>query len=476
MKLLQLLNGIDAKIIGKSSRNITHLSHIAGECSKDSIFFCLKGKQTDGQKYIEEAEHGGCRVIVTEEAIENKHITQIIVADSRKAMSQIAANFYDNPASKLKIIGVTGTNGKTTVCHMVKHVLQTKNTVGIIGTNGAEFCGKKIVTNMTTPDPIILHKILAQMANSGVQIVVMEMSAHAIFLQKLWGVMPHRIAFTNLSQDHLDYFENMDKYFEAKAAVFAGQKYDKSVVCIDTEYGDKIAQLSKNVLTCSSEAKNADIIAKNNRHTIFGQSFDCLCGAETQNFKINLFGKFNLQNAIVAITICKAYGIALENIAASLETFEGVDGRFDCMTYGSTKIIVDYAHTPDGLDSLLATTRELEPKEKLVCVFGCGGNRDASKRPLMAAVAEKYADFVIVTTDNPRYEDNYKIAQDIVAGFLKKKYKVLLDRGQAIREAIDITKKGGIVVIAGKGAETQMEIGGTKLEFNDKKFVKKLFE
>ena len=474
MKLSQILNDVSAKVVGKKHRHITGMSNVANDCNNETIYFCLKGKQADGKNYIKDAENNGCKVIVSEEAIENKNLTQIIVPDARKAMSKMAANFYGNAASRLKVIGVTGTNGKTSVCNMVAHILKDQYNVGIIGTNGAEYNGHKIATNMTTPDPIFLHKIFAEMEQNGVEVVIMEMSAHAIFLQKLWGIMPRIVAFTNLSQDHLDYFENMDKYYEAKAGLFAGQNYQKAVVCTDTEYGQRIAKISKNVLTCSTTNNNADIFVASNKHTTFGQTFVCNNNGQNQQFEISLLGKFNLQNAVVAIGVCKAFGFELEKIASLLESFEGVDGRFECISHNNTNIIVDYAHTPDGLDSLLFAIREQHPKEKLVCVFGCGGNRDASKRPLMAAVAEKYSDYVIVTTDNPRYEDNYKIAEDIVAGFSKKKYVVFLDRGQAIREALEMTKKGGVVVLAGKGAENYIEVGGAKLEFNDKKYVKKV--
>lgn len=474
MKLSQILSGIEAKIIGSKHRNISGLYHVASECKSGSIFFCLKGRQNNGADYIAEAIKNGAKVIVTEEASSTKHITQVIVPNARKAMSQMAANFYGNAADRLKIIGVTGTNGKTSVCHMVAHILKDKYNVGIIGTNGAEFNKTKIQTNMTTPDPIMLHEIFAKMEQNGVEVVAMEMSAHAIFLHKLWGIMPHIIAFTNLSQDHLDYFENMQTYYNAKASIFEGKNYTSAVVCVDTGYGKQIAAISKNVTTCATVPNQADIFVSDIKHTTYGQTFDCTAKEQTQNIELHLFGKFNLQNAIVAVSICKVFGLSLAEIAANIATFEGVDGRYDCITCGNQKIIIDYAHTPDGLNNLLASIRQLAPKDKLVCVFGCGGNRDTQKRALMGTVAEKYADYVIVTTDNPRFEDNYKIAEDIICGFSKKKYEILLDRGQAIRRSIDLTQKGGIVVIAGKGAENYIEIGSNKIEFNDKKFVKSI--
>ena len=474
MKLLKLLDGVDCKIIGSTLRNVNHLTHIAQDAKKDSVFFSLKGKLHDGNNWIDEAINNKCRVIVTESSIAcSKNITQIIVPDARKAISQIAANFFDRPAEKLKIVGVTGTNGKTTTTTMIAHILKEKHNVAIIGTNGAIYGGKKVDTGFTTPDPIALQQLFADMVKQKIEYVVMEMSAHAIYLKKLFNIHFEVIAFTNLSQDHLDYFENMENYFAAKEQIFKDGQYNAAVVCVDTAYGQRLKEICQKCITCSVAESNADIFIKNVAHTTHNQSFDVISNNQSVEFNINLLGKFNLQNAIVAISVCHKLGYSLEEISTRLISFVGVAGRFESYEAKNCSIIIDYAHTPDGLYNLLMTAKDIA-SGKLYCVFGCGGNRDRDKRPIMASVAEKFADYTFVTTDNPRFEDNYEIAMDIVKGFSKKKWEIILDRGQAIREAIKRSKKGDIVVIAGKGAENYIDVLGTKIEYSDTSLVKKI--
>ena len=469
MKLKQLLNNLDCKICGKANVNVTSLQHIAQQATKGSIFFCLNGKVSSGEDWASDAIKNGCKVIVTQSSINvPKSITQIIVKDARIAMSQIAANFYGNPADNLNIIGVTGTNGKTTTTNMIAHVLSQTNNVGVIGTLGAKYCGKTVDTGFTTPDPIILQQIFADMVNCGVKYVVMEMSAHAIYLNKLYGINPQVVAFTNLSQDHLDYFENMENYYQAKKQLFTAGNYKHAVVCTDSAYGKQLAADCPNCITCNTTSTNADVKATLIEHSIGGQKFNITCKSGSQVFDIKLLGNFNLQNVCVAISCLLACNLSLSQIANSMQNMQGVPGRFESYYNGKITIIVDYAHTPDGLKNLLSTARDVAGKGKLVCVFGCGGNRDTDKRPQMAAIAENLSDYVIVTNDNPRFEDSYKIAQDICGGFAKNKHCVLLDRGQAVRKAVSMCKPGDIVVLAGKGAEEYMDICGKKIDFSDK--------
>lgn len=474
MKLFALLDGLDYKIIGNIHKKVQKLSNIAQDCDKNTIYFCLKGKENNGANYIELATNNGCNIIVCENSFApKKGVAQIIVDNARRAMSIISANFYSKPAEKLKIIGVTGTNGKTTTTTMIYHVLSKRYKVGLIGTNGACYNGKVIDTGFTTPDPILLHKLFKDMVDCGIEYVVMEMSAHAIYLDKLYGINPLVVAFTNLTQDHLDYFENLDNYFDAKAKLFKDFDYKKSVICIDGDYGEKLKDISKNVITCSV-IKKADIFMSNISHNNSGQTFVVQDKAGSDQISIKLLGGFNLQNSIITISVCRCLGFRFDEIAEYLADFTGVDGRFQNYLLKNCNVIIDYAHTPDGLYNLLITARQVAENSKLICVFGCGGNRDREKRPIMGAISEKYADYTIVTTDNPRFEDNYKIAMEICGGFSKRKHEIILDRGQAIREAISRCKKGDVVVIAGKGAEPYMDINGTKIDYSDKTQIEKI--
>lgn len=474
MKLSKLLKNIECTIIGSRFRNITHLSNIAQECKNGWIYFGLNGKTNNGQEYIKTAISNGCKVVVCEQSVNIKNITQIIVQDARKAMSLIASNFYDNPQKQLKLIGVTGTNGKTTTTNIISHILKTKYNVGLIGTNGVFYAGKNYQTGFTTPDPILFYGILRDMANNGVQYVVVEYSAHAIYLQKLYGIYSEVVAFTNFSQDHLDYFETLDNYFDAKAQLFMDGNYNNSVVCVDEDYGKKIEKLAKNSVTCSTKNTGANIFVEEIEHTTNSQTFILNIFGEKIKFETSLMGKFNIQNLVVAISVCLKLGLQTQEIVDAIKTLPGIAGRFEAYANLENIVIIDFAHTPDGLKNVLKTTQELAGKNRVICVFGCGGNRDASKRKEMGEIAEKYADFSIITTDNPRFEDNWDIAQEIASGFSKNKYEIVLDRGQALRKALEICRAGDVVLLAGKGSETYTEINGTKYYSSDKELVQKV--
>lgn len=474
MKLNKLLKNVECTVIGNKMRNISHLSNIAQDCNNGWVYFCLNGKNANGQEYIKTALSNGCKVIVCEHSVNIKNITQIVVKDARKAMSLMASNFYENPQNNLKLIGVTGTNGKTTTTHIISHILKTKYNVGLIGTNGVFYAGKNYQTGFTTPDPILFYSILRDMANSGVEYVVVEYSAHAIYLQKLYGIYSQVVAFTNFSQDHLDYFENLDTYFDAKAQLFVDGNYNNAVVCIDDLYGQKIAKISTNVTTCSTKNIPANIFVENIEHTTHSQTFILNIFGEKVKVDTSLMGKFNIQNLVVAIAVCLKLNIQKQEIIGAIKTLNGIAGRFEVYSNLDNIVIIDFAHTPDGLKNVLKTTQELAGKNRVICVFGCGGNRDSSKRKEMGEIAEKYADYSIITTDNPRFEDNWDIAQQIAVGFSKNKYEIVLDRGQALRKALEICRVGDVVLLAGKGSETYTEINGTKYYSSDKELVMKV--
>lgn len=474
MKLSKLLKDVDYTIIGNKLRKVIHLSNIAQDCKDGSIYFCLNGKTNNGSEYIKSAVANGCRVIVSEQSIGIKNITQIIVKDARIAMSIMASNFYDNPNKHLKIIGVTGTNGKTTTTHIIAHILKTKYSVGLVGTNGVFYCGKNYQTGFTTPDPIMFYRILKDMVNSGVEYVVVEYSAHAIQLQKLYGICSEVVAFTNLSQDHLDYFGDMQTYYLAKAKLFEQLDYNNAVICIDDEYGRKISKIAKKVFTCTTKKLSANIFVEHIEHTTNSQIFETNILGKKMMFETHLLGSFNIQNLVVAIAVCLKLNMSENEIADAIKSLNGINGRFECYSNNINTVIIDFAHTPDGLENVLKATCEIAGKNRTICVFGCGGNRDETKRPEMGRIAGEYADYSIITTDNPRFEDNWDIAQEISAGFKKNNYEIILDRGQALRKALEMCREGDVVLLAGKGAETYTEINGSKYYFSDKELVMKV--
>lgn len=466
MKLFRLLKNCKGRVLGNTNAEIMGLYHKDTEVKNGGLFFCLRGTHVDGCDYVKSAVHNGAVAVVTESEIQNLHgVTQFIVKNARESMSQIACEFYGNPASKLKIIGVTGTNGKTTISTMIANVMGfAGKKVGLIGTNGVFIAGKKYNSNMTTPDPIELQYYFSKMVKSKCEYVCMEVSAHALDLCKIDGFKFDISIFTNLSEDHLDYFKTMDRYFEAKAKLFS-QKHSKfALINIDNEEGKFLSEcININYATYSINEKSsyfASEIKSYENHQKFYFNNDC-------EFKINMLGKFNVSNALAAISVLKYLKFDYHVIKQAFEQMQSVDGRFNLRVVNGVKVIVDYAHTPDGLENLLNATREVAEDKKLVVVFGCGGNREVQKRAKMGEIATKVADFVIISTDNPRFESRIKIAKDIEKGVVSSNYKIELDRSKAIFEAIKMSKEGDVVVIAGKGSENYIDENGEKTPYSD---------
>jgi len=482
MKLINLLSGIEFKCDGNLNINIDGLFHNSKEVVKNSLFFALNGTNLKGEDYALEAINNGARVVVSQNELSlPSGVVNVVVKDVRAAMSKMAANYYNNPSEKMIIIGVTGTNGKTTTTYMLKSIFETAGKkVGVIGTNGIVIKDKKIDVGFTTPDPILLQKYLFEMAEKGIDVVCMEVSAHALELQKLWGVLSDIALFTNLTQDHLDYFKTMDNYKRAKSKYFTKEMSKFAVVNLDDNFGFELFNnIEIPVLTYSKNEKNeyissfADIIAIDNKHSLDSQTFTVQTIKGSQKIKLNISGGFNVSNALGAIAAGIMCGLDLKTIAKGLGSLKKVDGRFNTFDVNGVRVVIDYAHTPDGLENILKATREIT-EGKVYSVFGCGGNRDSSKRPIMGRISERNADFTILTSDNPRFERPEDIVKDIQTGMERGNYVSILDRKKAIEYAISLADKGDSVVIAGKGSEPYIDMLGVKTPYEDRKVVENL--
>lgn len=446
---------------------------------KNALFVCLQGANTDGHFKAQEAIKNGAVAIVTERKLDCTAL-QIVVPSTRKALGKIAANFYLNPANKLKIIGITGTNGKTTTSYLVASILKKAGKeTGIIGTLGILYKNKKLPSDLTTPDPLALHETLADMYAHGVEYVVMEVSAHALYYYKTEGISFCACIFTNLTQDHLDFFPSMDEYGEAKARLF-----DPSVCAVAIVNGDdekcrsmvfKREKAGTKTLFYGLDTPTdcfAVITEENLKKT------ECLLNISDKLCRVDLLltGRHNVYNALAAAACAVELGIDVSTIEEGLSSLKSVCGRLEMVAeVGSAYVYVDFAHTPDGLEKSLNALKK-HCKGRLVCLFGCGGNRDKSKRPLMGEVVAKKSDFAVLTSDNPRYEDPLDIIADIEKGYRRfsARYVVVPDRRKAIDYALDFLKKDDVLLVAGKGGEEYQEIMGIKYAFDDHTVIETL--
>lgn len=440
-----------------------------------TLFFCLDGTNIDGHTLAARAAQKGAAAFVCERELPINR-PQIIVKNTRRQLALSCSAFYGHPCAKLKIIAITGTNGKTTTTYIVKSILESAGyKVGLIGTNCIMIGSDVKKASLTTPDPTQLHEVFAKMAESKVDYVVMEASAHALWLDKLDGVKFEVAAFTNLTQDHLDYFGTMKKYAEAKRRLFIGARAKKCVINVDDAFGRELA------LECESELftygcdNPSDVFAidlsmSEGGLKYFLNSFDDVAG-----IKFNLPGRFNMYNTLCAATIGAALDIPVKSVARGIRRITKIDGRFNMIGTSKCSVIIDFAHTPDGLKNVLSSIREFVTG-RIITVFGCGGERDAGKRPQMGEVVGALSDLCIITSDNPRGEDPEKIIDDVAKGIRSDNYLRISDRRQAIRRALKDAVKGDIVLIAGKGAEDYQEIGGVKYPYNDERYVMELLE
>lgn len=476
MNLENLIKNLEAKVIGETNIDILDITYNSKKVKKGSLFVCLCGENSDGHDFAKDAERNGAAAILCEKQVQVK-IPQIIVSSTRKALSKVFSCFYDNPQNKLKIIGLTGTNGKTTTSFLIKSILEESGKkVGLIGTQGA-FIGKQFFqTGLTTPDPQLLFKLLKQMVDFGVEYVVMEVSAHALALDKTEGIIFEVGVLTNLTQDHLDFFKTMENYQRAKFKLFEENKIKSAVLNFDDEFGRKLAETITVPFLSYSLNNPSDVFAakignRNGKNKFIVNILDNVFDVES-----NLIGEFNIYNSLAAASVAAMLGCSTKQIKNGLEKLLGVEGRLNRFNLSNGVVaFIDFAHTPDGIEQALNAIRELKFKQ-IITVFGCSGNRDKDKRHKMGQIAEKLSDYVVLTTDNPRFENPELILDDIEIGMEKTAHTRFVSREQAIEFALTLAKKGDCVAILGKGAETYQDINGVNVPYSDFEVVKNFNE
>ena len=475
MKLKQLLQGVQVTALhADPDMEITGMTFDSRKVQSGDLFMAVSGFATDGNRFIPSAMEKGAAVVVTARQPE-QDVSYAVVESDRLAMAQIAANFYDHPAKKLCMIGVTGTNGKTSVTLLLKHILETVKgaKVGLIGTMENLIGNRVIPTERTTPESPDLQALFAQMVEEGCEYAIMEVSSHALALERVGGVHYDVAAFTNLTEDHLDFHKTMDNYAETKAMLF--DRCHKAVGNLDDSWYATVCGNAKcPVLTTGVEA-NATLTAKNLCLLADGIQFTAVYGDQQVEINLPIPGKFTVYNALTVLGVALQLGISLEDSAKALKTAKGVKGRVEVVpTPGKPyTVLIDYAHTPDGLENVLSSVKGF-CKGRLIAVFGCGGDRDPVKRPIMGRIGTQIADIAVITSDNPRTEDPHAIIRDILEGVEDKNgCTVIENRVQAIRYAMDIAEKDDIIVLAGKGHETYQEICGVKNHLDEREEVAK---
>ena len=474
MKLSQLLADVNVlKMNISEDLEITQVVYDSRKVTPGCMFVAITGFATDGNRYIPMALEKGAAVVVTAQP-QQAHIPYVQVESDRLALAQIGANFYGHPGDAMELIGITGTNGKTSSTLLLKHVLEQVQgaKVGLMGTMENMIGAESIPTERTTPESFELQVLLAQMRDAGCTHAIMEVSSHALTLERVAGLHYAVAAFTNLTEDHLDFHKTMENYCDAKAELF--RRCDKAVANKDDEWFARMTKSATCQMLTTSVKGDADLQAENLELLSDGISFTAVYGKQRVAVKLPIPGKFTVYNALTVLGCAMQLDIPLEKAARALATAKGVKGRVEVVpTPGEDyTVLIDYAHTPDGLENVLSSVKGF-CKGRLIAVFGCGGDRDPVKRPIMGRIGVELADHAIITSDNPRTEEPLKIIQDILKGVdsTKNNYEVLENRPKAIQHAMDIAKKNDIIVLAGKGHETYQEICGVKHHLDEREVV-----
>ncbi len=480
VKLSQLLETLKEKeVSGPRNIEIREISYDSKRVKRNSLFVAIPGFRTDGHRFINEALLKGAQAVVTEQKIPlGEGITGIRVPDTRKALALLADKFFSRPSRKIRLIGITGTNGKTTTSYFIEAILTAdRKGCGLLGTIAHKIGSKTIPAQITTPESLDLQSLLSQLVKKKIKYAVMEVSSHSLQLSRIENVHFSIAVFTNLSIDHLDFHQTVENYLEAKTKLFTMlPKKAFAVINIDDPKSNYLRKrIPCSILTYGIE-KKADVRARGIDLSLKGSSFKVKTKEEELDIDLSLSGRHNIYNALAAIGVAFLLKISSSAIKEGLERVGNIPGRFERIDEGQNFwVIVDYAHTDNALENMLSTCRELT-KGRIILVFGCGGDRDRSKRPLMGEVAARYSDYTIITNDNPRSEEPLSIASSIEVGMKRGggRYTIILDRKGAIRKAIEEAGSGDIILIAGKGHETTQTIGTQVLPFDDREVARKI--
>ncbi len=478
MTLSELLTNVDIlESQGNIDVKISGIAFNSTEVKPGDVFVCITGFKTDGHAFANDALERGAVAVIAEKKIGDTAATTVIVENTRFALSCAAAEFYGHPYRKFRLIGVTGTNGKTTTTYLVKSVLEScGQKVGLIGTNQNMIGDAVIPSHHTTPDSLELMRLFDRMAEEEVDTVVMEVSSHSLALDRVASCEFDIGAFTNITQDHLDFHETMDNYILAKAELF--KKCRTGLLNVDDPSWTKVKEESSCNIVTYGINNPCDITAKNIDYKANGVEFDLAYGDKSQRISLPIPGGFSVYNAMTAAGICLAAGLSLEKIANGLKCAKGVKGRIEVVETGTDyTVIIDYAHTPDGLLNILNAIRGFA-KGRIVTLFGCGGDRDKTKRPQMGKIAGELSDFCIVTSDNPRSEEPKAIIDDILSGIKDTgcKYTAIENRFEAIEFALDNAEKDDIILLAGKGHEPYQILKDRTIVFDEREIVLKLID
>jgi UDP-N-acetylmuramoyl-L-alanyl-D-glutamate--2,6-diaminopimelate ligase len=469
------------QVLGYEHQDVTSLCTDSRKVEKGALFFCIRGLRIDAHDYAQQAVDAGAVALVVERRLDID-CAQILVPDVREALSYIAAEFYGNPARQLKLVGVTGTKGKTTTSFLIKSILESAgHKVGLIGTVCSMIADREIPANLTTPDPIDFQRLIRRMADEGMEYVVMEVSAHALALKRIEGMVFDVAGFTNLSQDHLDFFKDMEAYLETKLRLFTPDMCRRAVINVDDErVGPALKNLEIPAIAVGIRSP-AEVYANDIEIGERGLSYRLTFHKRaTVDVELRMAGIFNVYNSLMAAAMCDQLGIEPSHIKKGLESVKGVPGRIELLeTETLYRVILDYAHSPDSLENILKTVRQTTKAGRVIALFGCGGDRDHEKRPIMGEIGGRLADFCVLTSDNPRSEDPDAILEEIEKGIRRvenARYVVIENRRLAIAYALQMARPGDVVVLAGKGHETYQEIKGVKHPFDEKVVVRELLE
>lgn len=485
MKLLELVESLDVlQLIGATDLEITGLCQDSRRVESGNLFFCMRGSKIDSHHYLKDAVTAGAIAAVVEYIPEEvPEITLIQVKQTAIAIEKLADKFYGYPDKQLKLIGVVGTNGKTTSTFLLKCILEAASyRVGLIGTIANLIKNETVVTHNTTPGRLELQQLFAKMVQAGVDYVVMEVSSHGIHQGRVAGFKFCSGIFTNITQDHLDYHGSFEEYLKVKTSFFnALPEASTAAINLDDPHGKYIISQTSAHVTSYGIHQKAMVQATNIELSPDGARYTACTPQGSVELNLSLTGYFNIYNSLSVLTAALSLDIPLPLIKKGLEEISGVPGRFQRITVPNANfgVIVDYAHTPDGLENILTTARGLNPK-RLIVVFGCGGDRDRTKRPLMGKLAAQFGDVLIITSDNPRTEDPDQIIREIEIGFREVAshgtYQILVDRAEAIRAAIRQAEADDLVLIAGKGHETYQIFADRTIHFDDREIAKAALE